>query len=178
MSGAFSKFFILSLFTVGLSACQTANGSLKDLEVSELSSSGDSSASVRNISKNQFYASNETLALANAQFKEKNYGRSYTLYKKSVEVLPNDPSAWLGLAASSDHLSRFDTSDRAYRVLAKMIPDRIEFHNNLGYSYLLRGDLVKARKHFLKAFEIDPANEFAANNLELLKNSVSFVKRG
>lgn len=161
-----------------LTGCQLANLEVNNAPAKDLSTFGDSAASVDNLSKSEFYPTDEILVKAKRQFKERNFGRSYALYKKSVELFPKDPAAWLGFAASADHIGRYDTSDQSYRVLAQMIPNRIEFINNLGYSYLLRGDLKKARKYFLKAFEIDPTNEFTANNLELLRNSVDFAKRG
>lgn len=174
----FLKPFAFLSIVILLQGCQLANLRVKDAEIRDFSSFGDSADSVDNISDNEYYPTEEVLIRAKTQFKERNYGRSYQLFKKSVEAFPKDPAAWLGFAASADHISRFDTSDKAYRVLASMIPNRIEYHNNLGYSYLLRGDLKKARTKFLKAFEIDPTNDFAVNNLELLRNSVSFVKRG
>ena len=111
------------------------------------------------------------------QFKERNYGKAYALFKRSVELFPEDPQAWLGLAASADQLGRFDTSDRAYRKLQPMIGGRPEYYNNVGYSYLLRGSLQQARRNFLKAYELDPSNETTANNLQLLANSTQFAKR-
>ena len=107
-----------------------------------------------------------------------NFGKSYAYFKRSVEVFPKDPAAWLGFAASADMVGRFDTSDRAYKVLSGMIGNRPEYYNNVGYSYLLRGNLEMARRYFLKAYELDPQNEITANNLELLRNSASFAKRG
>ena len=112
------------------------------------------------------------------QFKEKNWGKAYAVFKRAVEVYPKDPNAWLGYAASADMIGRFDNADKGYSQLAKMIPNTPQYLNNLGYSHLLRGDLVIARRYFLKAYEIDPDNEITANNLELLRNSVSFAKRG
>ena len=111
------------------------------------------------------------------QFKERNYGKAYAYFKKAVEVYPDDPQAWLGYSAAADRLGRFDNADIGYAKLAKMIPTRTEYLNNRGYSYLLRGDLQRARQYFLKAYEIDPANVFTANNLELLRNSANFVER-
>ena len=58
-----------------------------------------------------------------------------------------------------------------------MIGGRPEYYNNVGYSYLLRGNLLQARSSFLKAYELDPANETTANNLQLLSNSATFAKR-
>jgi Flp pilus assembly protein TadD len=42
---------------------------------------------------------------------------------------------------------------------------------------MLRGNLVKARTKFLKAYELDPANPTIVNNLELLNSSDRFVQR-
>ncbi|NNK79655.1 MAG: tetratricopeptide repeat protein [Litoreibacter sp.] len=132
---------------------------------------------VRDTPNREYYPDDDPLVVAKMQFTAGNYGRAYKEFDKALDVYPNDPAAWLGFAASSDMLRRFDKSDVAYAKLRPIIGNRIEFHNNYGYSLLLRGDLIGARRHFLRAYEIDPSNETAANNLELLRNSVNFPKR-
>lgn len=173
----FKRIILLSASAV-LSACQLASVKINSAETRDLSSFGDTAQTISTVPDSEFYPTNELIREANKQFKERNFGKSYALFKKSVEIFPKDPTAWLGFAASADHIGRFDISDESYKILSRMIPRRIEYLNNLGYSYLLRGDLKKARRYFLKAFEVDPANEFTANNLELLRNSVEFAKRG
>jgi Flp pilus assembly protein TadD len=42
---------------------------------------------------------------------------------------------------------------------------------------MLRGDLVNARKKFLKAYEREPNNPTIANNLQLLNSSSRFIQR-
>jgi Flp pilus assembly protein TadD len=126
----------------------------------------------------QFYPDDQVLAAAQNQFNEKNYGHAQHYFQRAVAIAPNDAEAWLGLAASYDHIRRFDEADEAYRQVAKLIGNRPELYNNLGYSFLLRGDLVRARGYFLKAYELDPQNEITANNLELLRDSVNHPKRG
>ena len=160
-----------SLFGLILSGCQS-------YEVRELSSFGDSPESIDDLSKVDYYPTDQLITNGTVQFKEKNYGKAYSLFKKAVEVYPDDPQAWLGYAAASDYLGRFDNADIGYRRLARMIPNRPEYLNNVGYSYLLRGNLKQARRYFLMAYEIDPANEITANNIELLRNSTRFAKRG
>lgn len=125
-----------------------------------------------------YYPDDRVLAEAKNQFGEGNYGRAQQFYQRAVELAPNDAEAWLGLAASYDRIRRFDLADRAYRQVAGLIGNRPEFYNNLGYSHLLRGNLPKARDYFLKAYELDPANPTIANNLELLRDSVSYPQRG
>ncbi len=144
----------------------------------ELSSFGDSSLSSDDLAYASYYSNDQLVTEGKVQFRERNYGKSYSLFKKAASVYPNDPMAWLGYAASADHLARFDNADQAYQRLSSMIPNRPAYLNNVGYSYLLRGNLVQARRYFLKAYEIDPANETTANNLELLRNSTTSIQRG
>jgi Flp pilus assembly protein TadD len=49
--------------------------------------------------------------------------------------------------------------------------------NNRGYSYMLRGNLVAARRDFLKAYEREPNNPIIINNLKLLNGSYRFIER-
>lgn len=124
-----------------------------------------------------YYRDDEPLVVAKVQFQEGNFGRSYALFDKALDVTPDDPAALLGYAASADMLGRFDKADAAYRKLRPIIGNTVVYHNNYGYSNLLRGNLTVARQHFLIAYEMDPSNEFAANNLELLRNSVNYPRR-
>jgi Flp pilus assembly protein TadD len=165
------KFSVIAVLLVMLTSCQTG-------EFADNSTFGDDAFTNDDLSDVSYYRDDELLKQGQVQFKAKNYGKAYSIYKKAVEVYPKDPAVWLGYAASADMVGRFDNADRGYKVLAGMIPNRPEYLNNVGYSYLLRGNLVSARRYFLKAYEIDPTNETTANNLELLRNSVSFAKRG
>ncbi|WP_324764826.1 tetratricopeptide repeat protein (plasmid) [Sinorhizobium meliloti] len=153
-----------------LSGCQSA-------AFDDVAAFGDSAKTLQDDSAVVFYKDDELITKGKLQFQEKNYGKSYAIYKRAVAVLPQDPAAWLGFAASADMIGRFDTSDRAYQQLAKMIGNNAVYYNNIGYSHLLRGDLPTARRFFLKAYELDPTNETTARNLELMKNSVKVVQR-
>lgn len=119
----------------------------------------------------------ENLTTAKIQFAEGNYGHAVRYYERAVEVSPNSAEAWLGLAASYDRVRRFDLADRAYREAGHLIGDRAEYYNNVGYSYLLRGDLAKARTKFLQAYELDPTSTTINNNLELLRDNARPSKR-
>ncbi|SFU90879.1 Tetratricopeptide repeat-containing protein [Aliiroseovarius crassostreae] len=161
---------LMGVLLAGLAACS-------DVNFGEFSSTGDSAASVKDSSNVDYHPNDQHIVSGRMQFKEGNYGKAYRHFKKAIDVAPQDPQAWLGYAASADMLRRFDKADFAYRKLQPVIGNRIEFLNNYGYSHLLRGNLTTARKYFLKAYEIDPSNEFAANNLELLRNSVAYQRR-
>jgi Flp pilus assembly protein TadD len=123
------------------------------------------------------FPDDEVLKVAKVQFGEGNYGHAARYFERAVEVHPNDAEAWLGLAASYDRIRRFDLADRAYREAARYAGGRPEYYNNVGYSYLLRGDSVKARSNFLKAYDLDPASPTVNNNLEMLRDNITRRKQ-
>ena len=89
----------------------------------------------------------------------------------------NSAEAWLGLAASYDRLRRFDMADRAYGQAFAFLKDKPAYYNNLGYSYLLRGDLLKARENFARARDLDPENVVVAHNIGMLRASIGYTAR-
>ena len=76
-----------------LAGCQSS--SLEDM-----SAFGDSAKTVEDDSAVAFYKNDELITTGKLQFQEKNYGKSYAIYKRAVTVFPQDPAAWLGFAAS------------------------------------------------------------------------------
>lgn len=122
------------------------------------------------------YPDSEVFAVAKVQFAEGNFGHAARYYERAVEVDPNNGEAWLGLAASYDRVRRFDLADRAYREAGRLIGDHAEYYNNIGYSYLLRGDAAKARSNFLKAHELDPTSVTVSNNLDMLRDNLARSK--
>jgi len=153
------------------SACTTIGEGLP-------SSFGNSVAAVEIPATVEPYPDDEVLRVAKTHFAEGNYGHAARYYERAVEVAPGDGEAWLGLAASYDRIRRFDLADRAYRNAARYAGHRPEYFNNVGFSYLLRGDVRKARSNFLKALELDPDNPTLLNNLELLRESVRKIGTG
>jgi Flp pilus assembly protein TadD len=143
----------------------------------DFSSTSDHADTILDTSNRDYYANEQQIVEGKVQFRAHDYGKAYTAFKKAIDLVPQDPQAWLGFAASADMLHRFDKAEFAYQKLRPVIGNRIEFLNNYGYSQLLRGNLTAARSYFLKAYELDPSNEFAANNLEMLRNSVSYPRR-
>jgi Flp pilus assembly protein TadD len=124
-----------------------------------------------------FHASDNLLQTAKGEFREGRFGLAEKSYRKAVELSPRDAEAWIGLAASYDRLRRFDLADRAYAHAVKLVGRNTMMLNNLGYSQLLRGDLKKARQHFLAAYEREPDNPIIRNNLDLLNQSGKRIVR-
>lgn len=109
------------------------------------------------------------LQLGKSHFREQNFGLAEQHFRRAVEARPNDPEAWLGLAASYDQLRRFDLADKAYTELFKLTGPTAESLNNRGYSYLMRGDYTRARADLAAALKKDPENQLIRNNLDALK---------
>lgn len=119
------------------------------------------------------YPDNQVLQVAKSQFAQGNYGHAARYYERAVEVAPHNGEAWLGLAASYDRVRRFDLADRAYGQAGRYLGSKAEYYNNVGYSYLLRGEPAKAYGQFKKAHELDPSNPTVNNNLAMLRDTVT-----
>lgn len=114
----------------------------------------------------------KSLAKAQQHFHREEYGLAEKHFRLANHENPKNLDALLGLAASYDHLKRFDLANNTYRQAAKISHRSTDVLNNWGYSYLLRGNVVAARKKFLKAYEIDPKNKAVNANLELLREGI------
>lgn len=112
--------------------------------------------------------SEKKIAEAKLQFSEGNYGKAVDAYSKTVEVDPSNPDAWLGLAASYDQVRRFDQADKAYEKVQQLVGPTPKVLNNIGYSFLLRGNLEQSRETLVAARKGDPENPYILNNIDIL----------
>ena len=111
--------------------------------------------------------------------------RTYTGYDNDVESLSlmvngrygfslgGSAEAYVGLSASYDRLGRFDLSDRVYASLYGITGGSAQYYNNVGYSYMLRGNVTAALTNFKKARALDPENIVVANNIQILQNAAA-----
>lgn len=125
----------------------------------------------------KYYPSDEPLHLGQEYFNRGIYGTAERYFQDAVEKAPRDPKAWIGLAASYDHLRRFDLADRAYHQAIALAGETTQILNNQGYSYMLRGNLNAAREKFNEAFQREPDNPTIQNNINLLNGSSRFIER-
>ena len=104
----------------------------------------------------KYYPSDEPVKLGIQRFYEGNFGLSQQYFQNAVEKTPRDATAWVGLAASYDRLGRFDLADHSYAAAVKLVGRTPNILNDEGYSYMLRGDLKKARAKFVAALTARP----------------------
>ncbi|MBV9239514.1 MAG: tetratricopeptide repeat protein [Xanthobacteraceae bacterium] len=125
----------------------------------------------------KYYPSDEPLRLGLEHFNRGDYGLAERYFRDAADKAPRDATAWIGLAASYDRIGRFDLADRSYGVAISLVGETTEILNNQGYSYMLRGDLRRARAKFLKAYQREPDNPTIINNLQLLNSSSRYIQR-
>ena len=122
------------------------------------------------------YTSDRAMVEGSAHFGNNDFGYSAAFFKRAVELSPKDPRGYVGLGASYDQLGRFDLSDRVYASLYKLTGGTAQYYNNLGYSYMLRGNLTAALTNFRRAKAIEPDNIVVANNLQILADAAASAR--
>jgi len=120
----------------------------------------------------KFLPSDESRKLGLEHFNRGDFGSAERYFRDAVEKAPRDATAWVGLAASYDRIGRYDLADRAYRNAIKLVGETTEILNDLGYSYMLRGQFAIARQYIMKAYAREPNNPTIINNLQLLDSLV------
>jgi Flp pilus assembly protein TadD len=164
---------LLGMALFGLVGCNTVSEIAAVPAVDQVAPT----ATVQNAGDIKYYPSDEPVKLGLEYFKKGSYGIAQRYFREAVEKAPEDAEAWIGLAASYDRLRRFDLADQAYAAAIRLTGETAQILNDRGYSYLLRGDLGKARVKFLKAYQLDPTNPTVINNLQLLNASYRFIER-
>jgi Flp pilus assembly protein TadD len=160
-----SGILVALMAVVPLSACAT--GGLG------ASAFGSSKQLVADLSGRQPTTPEAALAEARAHFRNNDFGYSAAFYQRVVELSPENTEGYVGLGASYDRLGRFDLSDRVYAGLYRLSGDTAQYYNNVGYSYMLRGNLTAALTNFRRALSLDPDNVLIANNIQMLTSAAT-----
>lgn len=114
----------------------------------------------------QFASQQATLrSRAKASFRSKDFATAERTFRAALAKDPLDAEAWLGLAAASDRLGRFDTADKAYAQAMAIAGRRGEIVNNMAWSQALRGNKEAARQLFAEALTLSPGNPVIAANV-------------
>jgi len=165
-----SGLLALALVALPLSACSSASG------LTGMSSFGNNKIQVAEIDGIGDYTADRALREARGHFRNNDFGHSAALYKRAVELDPKNAEGYVGLSASYDRLGRFDLSDRVYSSLYGITGGTAQYYNNVGYSYMLRGNVNAALGNFKKARALDPENLVVANNIQILQSAAAASK--
>ena len=158
------------VLAISVAGCET-DGASSWAEVFTPASAPVITPTVQDPADVQYFPSDEPLRLGIEHFNRGHYGIAERYFRDAVEKAPKDATAWVGLAASYDRIGRFDLADRAYGAAIRLVGETTDLLNNLGYSYMLRGNYVVARKKFVQALKREPHNPTILNNLWLLDSS-------
>lgn len=156
----------IAIVAVPLSGCSSGS-------FGGLSTFGNNKVQIAEVNDIGSYTADTALVQARSHFRNNDYGHSAAFYKRAVELSPKDPEGYVGLSASYDRLGRFDLSDRVYASLYDLSGASAQYYNNVGYSYMLRGNPVEALRNFRKALHIEPDNLVVANNIQILKQAAA-----
>ncbi|MDB5538522.1 MAG: tetratricopeptide repeat protein [Devosia sp.] len=156
----------ITIMALPLSGCSTGN-------LGGLSTFGNNKVQIAEVNDIGSYTADTALVQARSHFRNNDYGYSAAFYKRAVELSPKDPEGYVGLSASYDRLGRFDLADRVYASLYDLSGGTVQYYNNVGYSYMLRGNLTEAMRNFRKAMQLAPDNVVVANNIQILKQAAA-----
>ncbi len=160
---------VIAMTVSPLAGCTTAN-------VGGSTYGGGKVGDIASIANIESYTVESALAEARSHFRNNDFGYSAALYKRVVELSPKNPEGYVGLSASYDRLRRFDLSDRVYASLYEVSGASAQYYNNVGYSYMLRGNLTAALTNFRKARKLDPDNVVINNNLQIVASAASAAR--
>jgi len=181
-----SPFLCVCIVSMALAGCETdstgvsastAAVTAEPPVATEISQTPPATFTVQDPTDVKYYRSDEPLKLALEHFNRGHFGIAARYFEDAVTKAPKDATAWVGLAASYDRIGRFDLADRAYKQAIKLTGVTTEILNNQGYSYMLRGRLVEAKRKLLLAWEREPNNPTILNNLKLLNASAKYISR-
>jgi Flp pilus assembly protein TadD len=170
-----ARFFLCLMaasIATGLAACETVGGAPAAAEVQDVATT----STVPQALELAYVPSSEPFRLGLQHFGRGNYGLAERYFRDVVEKDPNNAMAWIGLAGSYDHIGRFDLADRAYRMAIRLFGETPQILNNMGYSYILRGQYTTARKYIMKAYARQPGNPTITANIALINSLISSVR--
>jgi tetratricopeptide (TPR) repeat protein len=94
------------------------------------------------------------------------YVQALTLDSRNVEALN-------AIATIYSQQGRLAEAESTLREAVAQNPAAAYLHNNLGYTYYLRGNHDAAINELLTAISLDPRHEWARNNLEMVQAAVA-----
>jgi Flp pilus assembly protein TadD len=103
-------------------------------------------------------------------------GLAIDSFLKAVSKNPKSVQALNALAATYDDMHRFDLADHYYNAALEIDPHSAQTLNNLGYSYLLRGDYAAAKQYLDQSKKLAAGNSTVNANLALAERDAKEAK--
>ena len=113
------------------------------------------------------------LATAKTSYEAGNFGFAARYFEKALRSSPKNMEACLGLAGSYDWLYRFDLADKTYANCRRIGGETYAYHNNIGFSYYLRGEYGRASVSLAQARRLRPGHPVIETNLRILRDASS-----
>lgn len=105
-----------------------------------------------------------------------NYNRAIDALNKAVDINPNDSYAWICLGSSYNSKNEYDKAIECFEHAQKIGNLSNELHSStlagLGVAYANKDDLQRGFEYLNKATEMNPRNEYAWENIEIVKKKL------
>lgn len=109
---------------------------------------------------------------ANRAFQDGDFEQAEMLYREILERNPESPRILFNLGNALAYQGKFDESYEAFQQFREVAGDpagQAAAEYNMGYLFGEQGNIREALRHFQDAIEIDPGDEDAKFNYELLR---------
>lgn len=109
-----------------------------------------------------------------------NYDRAIDTLNKAVEFNPQNAYAWVCLGSSYNSKDDFDKAiecfNRAIKIGNLSNSERSSALAGLGVAYANKDELERGLDYLNQATELDPRNEYAWENIEIVKKNLEKAK--
>ncbi|NVK30422.1 MAG: hypothetical protein HWE20_05435 [Gammaproteobacteria bacterium] len=111
----------------------------------------------------------EPLRHAEQMLRKQAYNQAIAYYLAALQSEQTQPDALLGLASSYSLMGQFANADIYFNNYKTLKGPDSAYHNDLGFSLMLRGELAAARATLEQAIAQAPDSPTITNNLRALK---------
>lgn len=111
--------------------------------------------------QNNSASSNDLLEEGKTYYNNGEYDKAIEIFKKAVEINPNDDDSWRLLSNSYNRNGQIEEAIKYYLKAAELNPDDSRNWFNLGISYSNNEQYKEAINSFLKVVELNPDDSYS-----------------